>query len=72
MDANLKNVAFKLLHTMLNAGLAALVVIIGDLDVWWGAAALAVIQVVSGYLRERFGETTPDMGSPVLDQLTSP
>lgn len=60
MTTNWKDIGYKVLWTMVNAGLAAVIVEMGSLEVWWGAAVLAGLQVASAWVRQKMGATPPD------------
>ena len=57
---NYRDMAFKLFWTMLNAALAAALVAVAELDVWWGALALAGLQFATTWVRQKVGATPPE------------
>jgi hypothetical protein len=59
-----RDAAFKLFWTMVNAGLAAAIVYVGDLDVAWGAVALAGLQWASSWVREKLGSKPDPITEP--------
>lgn len=59
MDVNLRDMLFKLFWTMLNAALAAAIVVVTDIDAWWGALALAGLQAATSWIRQKLGATPP-------------
>lgn len=58
---NYRDMAFKLFWTLVNAGLAAGIVYVGELEPApaWGAIALAALQFATSYVRQRVGATPP-------------
>ena len=59
-NVNVKDMGLKLFWTMLNAGLALLIVEVTNADVAWGAVALAGLQLASTWVRQQLGATPPE------------
>lgn len=57
---NYKDILFKWFWTVANVGVAAAIVEVGDLEVWWGALALSFLQIASTYVRQQLGATPPE------------